>query len=753
MANDPSGEKIRKTRSKRIRNGNKFRNMMAILSDHIQGLGFSLKVSATKLGLFCILLISLFLAMTPPSFLVPVPFVVGQTFPHDIRAHRTVRYLSEIETEKRMQMVAQAVPKQYRLDETVTSQWRAILNELTDSVIAMQNEPRTTSEKIKIIRERIGLNVPYRTLSTMLKTSPATVRFGHEILLQALESEWQRGVKPIPEEREEALLRVKAKIDKLPLSTELKSALKQLSELALQPNMVFDPEATQMARNEAKANVEPVWKTIVAGELIARKGELVTEEHLEKLRALGYNLPALMGIAFLAFLLSGVTFLFIKMVLPSNLATEPRLALLALLWSLGLILVRFLFRSLGQEIAFVAVSTLTMVTTVLFNPFISIFLSGIFALTTTLGMTMDWQTLPSSALRPFITSAGIGMAASFLSADAKTRANLVRVGFLLSLLVFTVELTLGLITGETLTISWSDFQQLLLWSILVGSISPALTMVIVSVLERPFKITTVFTLAELSNPNSPLLRELAEKAPGTFQSSLMVARLAQEAAKHIGANELLAWVGGLYHDIGKLFNPQYFVENLPYGSNNPHDKLGPHLSAIILQQHVKKGEELARKFGLPEPVIEIIREHHGTSLMTFFWHKAKDQGQIVDHDFRYEGPKPKSKESAIVMLADSVEAAVRALPNPNPAEIEEVIDKVITSKLEDGQLEESPMSFRDLMETKRAFLETFKSIFHRRIEYPTREREANGAQIIRAGHQNHQTVYNERVEKETKASG
>ncbi len=752
MVSDPSSEKNRKFRNKRVKNGSILKNWMSHLLNWLQKFGFSLKVSAPKLGLFCVVLISLFLTMTPPSLFMPVPFVVGQTFPYDIRAHRTFRYFSEVATERRRQMVAQAVPRQYRLDETVAARWRAVLNELTDSIIAAQKDRRPLREKIAFIKKRVGLDVPYQVLSTLIKTSPTTVRLGHEILLQALEAEWKKGVKPIPEDREEALLRVKANFDKLPLNRELKLAFKQLAELALQPNMFFDPEATQIARERAKASVEPVLKTVVVGELIARKGELVTEEHIEKLRALGYNFPALFGIAFLAFLLAVAIALFVNMALPPNLATEPRLALLAILWSVGLLIVRFLFRSVGQEIAFVTVSTLTMITTVLFNSIFSLFLSGIFALTTTLGMTMDWQTLPESALRPFVTSAVVGTATSFLSADAKTRVHLVRVGVLLTFLVFTVNLVLGLITGETLTISLSEFQRLLLWSILVGAIPPALTMVGVSVLERPFKITTVFTLTELSNPNSPLLRELAEKAPGTFQSSLMVARLAQEAARRIGANELLAWVGGLYHDIGKIFNPHYFVENLPYGESNPHDKLGPHLSSLILQQHVKKGEELARRFGLPEPIVEIIREHHGTSLMTFFWHKAKDRGQIVDYDFRYEGPKPRSKESAIVMLADSVEAAVKALDNPNPAEIEEVIEKVIRSKLEDGQLEESPLSFRDLTEIKRTFVETLKSIFHRRIEYPSKEREANGSPILRVSHQNHQRKAAERAGKENPTS-
>jgi len=602
------------------------------------------------------------------------------------------------------------------------------------------------------------LDIPDRVLETLMTTSPSTVRFGYEMLLRALEAEWERGIKPIPEERAAALQRVRDSIDKLPLKSDLKSALKHLADLALQPNMVFDPDATQRAREQAKASVEPVWRTITVGELIARKGELVTEEHLEKLRALGYNFSALLGIAVLALVITVATVLFLRLTMPSTFSDNLRLTLLTLLWSVGLLLVRFLYHSLGPEISFVVVATVAMMTTVLFNPVFSIFASVVFALATTLGMTVDWQTLPMGSLRPFLSSAALGIAASFLSADAKTRMQLVHAGIFLSVLAFFLPLVLGLVTGETLTGSRGDFQRLLLWALLAGAIPPALTLAGVSALERPFKITTVFTLTELANPNAPLLRELAEKAPGTFQSSLMVARLAQEAARRIGANDLLAWVGGLYHDIGKLQRPQYFVENQPPGVRNPHDDLAPDISANILMLHVKQGVEIARKNRLPEPIIDIIQEHHGTSVMAYFLDKARKRQDLLEEDreenkYRYEGPKPRSKESAIIMLADSVEAAVRALPNPDMKAIEQVIEEVVASKLEDGQLEDAPLSFRDLTEIKKAFLDTFKSIYHQRIEYPKKEQEANGTQRIGLGAKNHQPAGPQRVREKTEAGG
>jgi hypothetical protein len=282
-----------------------------------------------------------------------------------------------------------------------------------------------------------------------------------------------------------------------------------------------------------------------------------------------------------------------------------------------------------------------------------------------------------------------------------------------------------------------------------------LTLAGVSALERLFNITTVFTLTELANPNFPLLRELAEKAPGTFQSSLMVARLAQEAAKRIGANELLTWVGGLYHDIGKLKRPHYFVENQPPGTHNPHDTLSPKMSANVLRLHVEEGIEIAQKYRLPEPIVNIIREHHGTSVMAYFHAKAKERKDmmLVEEEYRYKGPKPRSKESAIIMLADSVEAAVRARSNPTTEEIAQIIDEVVREKLEDGQLEEAPISFRDLTEIKKAFLETFKSIYHQRVEYPRKGQEGNGTQQVGHGVKNRQANASAWSERKIEASG
>jgi hypothetical protein len=262
------------------------------------------------------------------------------------------------------------------------------------------------------------------------------------------------------------------------------------------------------------------------------------------------------------------------------------------------------------------------------------------------------------------------------------------------------------------------------FAVLNGFLSPILTIGLLPLFETTFRLTTDITLLELSDLNRPLLKRLALEAPGTYHHSIMIGTLAEEAAKAIGANSLLARVGSYYHDIGKMLKPEYFVEN-QMGARNKHEKLAPSMSALILEAHVKEGKELAEKNGLPQCIIEFITGHHGTTVMTYFYEKAKSQeGESVDIDeYRYPGPKPKSREVAIVMLADSVEAASRTLEDPKPARIRAQVHRLITSKFEAGELDDCDITMRELRLIEESFVRVLIGIFHRRIDYPQAEHQ------------------------------
>ncbi|HFD04771.1 MAG TPA: HDIG domain-containing protein, partial [Firmicutes bacterium] len=242
---------------------------------------------------------------------------------------------------------------------------------------------------------------------------------------------------------------------------------------------------------------------------------------------------------------------------------------------------------------------------------------------------------------------------------------------------------------------------------------------IVPLFEKLFHVTSSMTLMELSDLNHPLLQKLAVEAPGTYNHSLNVAIMSEAAARKIHANALLCRVGGYFHDIGKLKNPLYFVEN-QVNIPNPHDELAPSMSKIILANHIKDGVALAKQYHLPREIIDIIEQHHGNSVMEGFYFKAqKENDTIAESDFRYPGPKPETREAAIICLADSIEAAIRVLKNPVPHRIEALIEQVFTNKLKDGQLNNTPLTFKDIETIKSAFLPYLLAINHKRLSYPS----------------------------------
>jgi putative nucleotidyltransferase with HDIG domain len=238
--------------------------------------------------------------------------------------------------------------------------------------------------------------------------------------------------------------------------------------------------------------------------------------------------------------------------------------------------------------------------------------------------------------------------------------------------------------------------------------------------EQAFKITTSVRLMEMANPNQHLLKRLLLEAPGTYHHSVLVGNLAEAAADTVGADTLLVRVGAYYHDIGKLKRPYFFIEN-QLGGENPHAKLTPALSTLIITSHVKDGLALAQQHGVPPAITDFITQHHGTSLVTYFYHKALELGHpdsIKESEFRYDAQKPQSKEAAIVMLADNVEAAVRSMSTATPGKIEGLVRKIVKERLQDGQLDESALTFKDLDLIAQAFTRILNGIFHTRIEYP-----------------------------------
>ncbi|MBS4042091.1 MAG: HDIG domain-containing protein, partial [Flavobacteriales bacterium] len=296
------------------------------------------------------------------------------------------------------------------------------------------------------------------------------------------------------------------------------------------------------------------------------------------------------------------------------------------------------------------------------------------------------------------------------------RGNIFASGIVVSLASLITIVGIGLINSNEVT----KVLTFGFYGVLNGVFCSILTVGSLPLWESLFNIVTPLKLLELSNPNHPLLKKLLIEAPGTYHHSIIVGNLSEAAANAVGANALLARTGAFYHDVGKIARPYFFKEN-QLTSENPHDKINPTLSSLIITGHVKEGMELAKKYKLPMEVRNFILEHHGNTLVAFFYHKAKtaeNSEEVDENQFRYSGIKPQSKETAIVMLADSIEAAVRSMSSPNKDKIEKLIHKIMKDKLEDGQLEECDITLKEFEILKKAFLQVLLGIFHERIEYP-----------------------------------
>lgn len=322
-----------------------------------------------------------------------------------------------------------------------------------------------------------------------------------------------------------------------------------------------------------------------------------------------------------------------------------------------------------------------------------------------------------------------GLVASMGVRHCTHRSIVIKAGLLLGAINCATLVAIGLIKGTAL----AQPASLVVAGFLNGMVTAVLAIGIAPLLEVAFQYTTNIRLLELSRMDHPLLKELAVRAPGTYHHSIVIGTLVEAAAESINANPLLARVAAYYHDIGKLKMPAYFIENVSH--ENRHDNLAPSMSSLILLNHVKEGVELARKYRLGEEIIDVISQHHGTSLITYFYQKARNSGtdgpSVDEIDYRYHGPRPQTKEAGLVMLADAIEAASKTIPDPTPDKLQWLTQKIVNKIFTDGQLDECELTLKDLHAITKSFNRVFAGIYHHRIDYPepayiTREEGVEG---------------------------
>ena len=499
------------------------------------------------------------------------------------------------------------------------------------------------------------------------------------------------------------------------LSRQARAALLESVKLLMQPNIRFNASESEKYLNEEVGKVESVLNTIKKGAIVIRRGEEINEENYPKLRAITlhtsrFNLKAILGIGIILLML---LLLSVILLLDEGSAVDFRNFILFsgfLLFAIFYAYLITLIKALPDYFVFgvlIPVAGITMTAEVLFKRKFSAVLATILPILFLLISNRDPYT--------FLFTMGSGLVAIYAVRFAEKRSDLLRASIFI---VMANELLLSSI-GFLMELSARDFLTLLIWGAGNGIVSVVFSLGIIPFFEVILNLPTNFRLIELSDLNTPIMKKMQIEAPGTYHHSINVANMAENAARAVKANSLLVRVAALYHDIGKVPNAEYYVENNP--GESKHNYIKPSLSNSILKAHIKIGVEMARDMKLPREVLSIINQHHGTSLMKYFYHQAlqdNPENEIDKKDYHYQGPKPQNREAAIVMLADSVEAASRTLKNPSAARIDEFVQEIIEGKFREGQLNESTLTLRGLMKISIAFRRYLTGVFHSRIEYP-----------------------------------
>lgn len=507
------------------------------------------------------------------------------------------------------------------------------------------------------------------------------------------------------------------------------SIITAILEQVIVPNLVVDEFATNIARQNAQSTVKPYEMKFQKGDLIVYKGEPVTKLKRDALRQAGYNVYELnfQGLVAMFIIVALGTLIYLGyMRFFEKQFLEPRYLSVSASLSTLVVIIAMLLPS-GTSPYILPIPAYVFVLAIFTSPRIA-FVAGTVLLTI---LTLGFQ-YNSSFLCTFILLTMISTIAISKIRYSK-RMDLLKVGFFVSVAGVLIAISIFLLEKCLIDVSSYLILKNITFLLINGVLSSIIVLGTLPILESTFKIITPYGLSELGDVNQPLLRRLQFDAPGTYHHSLMVANLCEAAAEAIGANPVLARVGSLYHDIGKLKRPLFFVENQSYFKiENPHNNFTPRISKMIITAHPKDGLELAKEYSLPQVIQNFITQHHGQGLASYFYNQAlKEEGaeNVKEEQFRYPGPKPNTKETAILMLADAVESAVRSMDNPTQEEMEAVIDKIIMDRITDGQLSDSPLTLLDIKTIAATFVRILRGMKHNRIKYQDDELEKKIKQL------------------------
>lgn len=661
---------------------------------------------------FVIALALVFAVQLAPATL---PLEAGNVSPQTFHAPERLTFISEIQTDQARRTAESQVKQVYDPPDAELARaqvrWASRVLDYVDSV---RHDPYATPDrKIDWLQSIPTVTLSIQVISRTLALDQVSFQRVVSETLYVLDVTMRDTIRPSDIITEYA--KIPTRIS-LALPTEHAELVEQWTRQLIVPNSFLNPAKTEAQRAQARARVAPVYQTYEKGQTIVREGEVITPQILEALEAARFRKPQLewsdyAGPALLAILLGTLLTIYLVRLRPALIPHARALLLIAFLLLIFAAGARLLGgeRSILQYLYPISAGVMLL----------AVLIDATTAFGAALVLAFSFGFFAHNSLELTLYALAGGLIASVSLRRIERLPTFLWSGAYVALANVSVVVIFRLLTHDTNLANWGPWLATAIGN---GALSGLIALGSLFVLGKIFGITTSIELLDLARPTHPLLTKLLVEAPGTYHHSLIVSQLAEQAAQRIGADALLVRVGAYYHDVGKLHDPLSFVENQMDGINL-HDNLEPLQSAGIVIEHVQRGIVLAKHYGVPERLRDFIPQHHGTTLAAYFHRKAKANGAgIVDeNDYRYPGPKPQSREAAILMLADGVEATTRAERPHSPEQIRAIIDRIVNERLRDGQLDETELTLRDLQQIKDAFLGVLQGLFHPRVKYPEPE--------------------------------
>lgn len=683
-----------------------------------------------------VLALIVFFLLAILMFVLLYPHVKPETYQIELFSvsDRTIRsqvtIVDEQKTEEERNRAAIEVDEAYVYKSDIVNNRLLLVGSLFDFVLEAQTKyPDDQKEQLSFLKksftneaEDVAKVISDEELSSLLAAEPKELAVLKKKTTDLVQSSLENRI------RVEGVAAAKAEIanqiqtSSIPES--FQDAATAIARYAIVPTAVRDKELTQERKQQAMDNVESV--RILQGQVIVQEGHLIDRETYRQLDLLGLlkDDPSYKPVIGLFIFIAVILFLFYYYFHYSLLEKKTS----ALLLSSVVFLVSLFLMKLADILTYSDFYELTyaypaalaaMLLTVLINERLAIMVTIALSTCGTMIFNEHLNGSLNVEMGLYILFSGL---AGILFLMGSKNINLLRAGMLVSLVNVFVILFLKLLVSGQYT--QAEFLYFTLFSFLSGLLSAVLTMGTLPFFEAAFGMLSKMKLIELSSPNQPLLKKLLTETPGTYHHSVMVANLSEASCEAIGANGLLARVGCYYHDIGKTKHPQFYIENQG-GLGNPHDQLPPEVSKDIIISHVTDGVKMLKEHKLPQEIIDVAEQHHGTTLVKYFYYQAKKSNpDIKEDDFRYAGPKPQTKELAVISIADSVEAAVRSMDHPTAEQIETLVNQIVSDRLNDGQFDECDISLKELQIVKKTLCESLSGIFHSRIKYPGAEEVA-----------------------------